>query len=260
MSKNLPVAQYDTKALDLLKKTYAKDLNESEFDLFMAQAKAMDLNPFTKEIYGIKVSGRLVLMTSIGGLRKIAHQSGKYLGCKVEVFNKADGTIFSATAKVKKLVGMREAEFEATVMFDEYTSGQGNWKDMPRQMIAKTAEAHALRMAFPALEAAFEPAEMSALQHPDIEVDKIPEPEHETQEQPPAYGHSPAEDVKAPIESGSFMLKLAKNKFVAKRVDQHSKEELTEFITWAYKQERLNPVAKEGVFHVEEYLKQTERD
>lgn len=255
MSKNLPVAQYDTKAVDLLKKTYAKDLNETEFDLFIAQAKAMDLNPFTKEIYGIKVGGRLVLMTSIGGLRKIAHQSGRYLGCKVEVFNKSDGTIFSATATVKKLVGSHVAEFEATVIFDEYSSNQGNWKDMPRQMIAKTAEAHALRMAFPALEAAFEPAEVRSLEHADIEVDKIQEPEHETQEQPPAYGHSPADDIKGPVAPGAFMLKLAKNKFVAKRVDAHSKEELTEFVTWAYKQERLNPVAKEGVFHVEEYLK-----
>ena len=40
-------------------------------------------------------------------------------------------------------------DYTATVYFDEYTKGRDLWKSKPRTMIAKVAEMHALRMAFP---------------------------------------------------------------------------------------------------------------
>lgn len=246
---NLPTvtSQFSGQEIDLLKKTYAKELNETEFALFLAQSKSMDLNPFNKEIYGVKVGGRLVLMTSIGGLRKIAHKSNKYLGCKINITNDEKGVPKFATAIVKKLVGNRVAEFEHTILVDEYDSNQGNWKSMKRTMASKTAEAGALRMAFPSLDGVFEPAEQESLAHSDIEVDVMPEPELESQEPEPIAAAEPS-------PSAGHLLKLAKNNFVAKRVDSFSKEQLTEFLDWAYKQEKLNPVTKESVAHVEKYL------
>ncbi len=256
MTKNLPATTFDSKSTALLKKTYAKDLNEIEFDLFMAQAKAMNLNPFNKEIYPLKFSGRLSFMTSIGGLRKVAHASGKYLGCKITVLRGDKNEIISATAVVKKMVGNVVAEFEATTIFDEYSSGRDNWAKIPQSMISKVAESAALRMAFPALDQLNEPAEETVLAHETIDVDLLPATEHESQALPEERAVAAAPSTIDIPDPGAFMLKLAKNKFVARRVDAHAKEELQEFLTWAYKQERLNPVAKEGVLNVEEYLKQ----
>lgn len=174
MKNQLAVSKWTSEELKLLKNTYAKDLNDTQLSLFLRQAQALDLNPFNKEIYACIVQGRLVLMTSIDGLRKIAHRTGNYLGCKVEVVPGKDSKPYMAKCTVKKLVKNHVAEFEAEVMFDEYDTGKGNWVDIPHTMISKVAEAHALKRAFSQIENLFtEPEEVST--HNDNSFDSFPE-------------------------------------------------------------------------------------
>ena len=155
---------YTDDKIALLKETYAKDLSKKQFEVYLEMARAQDLNPFTKEIYGLVVGGKPVLITSIAGFRKIAHRSGDYAGCKI-VVNYDNDKIHSATAVVKKIVKGQVCDFEAEVIFKEFNLGRNNWKTMPTQMIKKVAESHALRMAFPALQNTYEEAEVDAIRN-----------------------------------------------------------------------------------------------
>lgn len=148
----------------LLRETYATGLNDTQFKVFLKQCEAMDLNPFTREIYGMVVGGRLVLITGINGFRKIAHKSGDYLGCDITVAVDADGKRpLSARATVKRLVKGVTAEFSAEVLFREFNTGKNNWASMPTAMIRKVAEATALRMAFPAMNDLHDESEVGAI-------------------------------------------------------------------------------------------------
>lgn len=107
-----------------------------------------------KDVYAIPFAAGYSLVSSIGHTRKIAMRSG--LAGKdaptYEVDN--EGKIISCTVTVKRIVNGYVGDYTATVFFDEYfkkgySSKPSMWETKPRTMIAKVAEMHALRMAFP---------------------------------------------------------------------------------------------------------------
>ena len=102
----------------------------------------------TKNIYAIKFGNGYNLVNSIDYVRKIGMRSG-IVGKEAPVFEMDNKTIVSCSVTVKRRVGGYVGDFTATVFFDEYTTGNGNWKSKPRTMIAKVAEMHAIRMACP---------------------------------------------------------------------------------------------------------------
>lgn len=231
MSKHnlLPAVRqkFSSEEVALLKETYAKGLDETETKIFLKQAEAMNLNPFTKEIYGLKLGGRLVLMTSIEGRRKIAHNSGCYLGCTVEVFNRADSDMpFSAKAVVKKLVKGHVAEFEATVLFEEFSTGQGNWKEMPNVMISKVAESTALRMAFPQTDNLYDEAERAAVEKVQDEIHMDAMPDYESQTQDPAGLLAP------PSDPGELMFDVGSYQEKPVKINQLPKTKLLEIVSY----------------------------
>lgn len=75
---------FDKGQIALIKKTVAKDCNDSEFDLFMTVAASLKLNPLKKQIYAFvfnKDSAKkrqMALVTGIGGFRTIADRTGDY--------------------------------------------------------------------------------------------------------------------------------------------------------------------------------------
>lgn len=243
MSKNLPSIQspkFDQKEIQLLRDTYAKGLDDTELKIFLKQSETMGLNPFKKEIYAVKYNGRLTLMTSIEGRRKMAHETGKYLGCKIFVDKDEKGLLFSATAIVKKLVNGHVAEFEATVMFDEFNSKQGKWKDMPEQMIRKVAESTALRMAFPSLDHLVDEAESTAVavgafDHDEVQV----HPEYEAI----AASETNLDDYIVPV-----------GKRKGTKLKDVPEQELREMISWAATQEVLDTAWTDYAFNANTYL------
>ena len=75
---------------------------------------------------------------------------GGQVGKKAPTFTeKEDGRIETCTVTVQKKIDSYIGDYTATVYFSEYDKGRDNWKTKPRTMIAKVAEMHALRMAFP---------------------------------------------------------------------------------------------------------------
>src|SRR5580765_1232348 len=143
---------FDEKKMHLIRQTFCKDANNEEFEVFMEICKATKLNPLFKQIYFIKRGGTPTHQTSIDGLRLIADRTNKYSPGKEPTFQYSDkGDLLSATSYVKK---MSEDgtwhEVGATAFWNEYNAGVHLWKKMPHIMLAKCAEALALRRAFPA--------------------------------------------------------------------------------------------------------------
>lgn len=154
---------YSREKLQLIKDTIAQGATDDELALFLYAAQRTGLDPFSKQIYCIKRYdpgvGRDVAkpQTGIDGYRLVADRTGDYMPGQAATFEyDQNGALFSATAYVKKWRHGEWHEIAATAHYAEYvqTKKDGNpnsmWKRAPHVMLAKCAEALALRRAFPA--------------------------------------------------------------------------------------------------------------
>lgn len=101
-----------------------------------------------KNVYAIPFGQKYSLVTSIDYARKLAMRSG-LAGKSEPKFVEKDGQIVSCSVTVKRNVDGVVGDYTATVYFDEYTTGRNLWTTKKHTMIAKVAEMHALRSAFP---------------------------------------------------------------------------------------------------------------
>jgi len=154
---------YTTAQLDLIKRQIAVGASDDELKLFIYQAQRTGLDPLAKQIYAIKRGGKMTIQTAIDGFRLIAQRTGEYRGqvgpfwCG-EAGNWADVWL-SSEPPVAAKIGVWRQNFAEPVWgvarTDAYAArndrGQfaGLWRTMADTMIAKCAEALALRKAFP---------------------------------------------------------------------------------------------------------------
>lgn len=162
---------YIDKNLDLI--ANQNQLNQDDLRNFALQCKRTGLDPITRQIYAIPNNGKMTIMASIDGLRLIAERSGAYEGQSAPMWCGDDGVwkdvwLSKETPKACK-VGVYKTKFReplvAIALFEEYAGKyayddnrngkfkKGDltfmWAKMPALMIAKVAEALALRKAFP---------------------------------------------------------------------------------------------------------------
>jgi len=148
---------YTNQQIDLIKRTIAVGSTDDELKLFISQCQRTGLDPFSKQIYFIKRGGKGTIQVSIDGLRLIAERTCQYAGS--EVWWCADDGVWrdvwlegkppaAAKAVVKKVIAGQIIATTAVARFASY-AGDNLWKKMPEVMIAKCAEALALRKAFP---------------------------------------------------------------------------------------------------------------
>jgi len=154
MSKEIALVNFNEDQINLIKSQIAKDCNNNELELFLYQCKQTGLNPLTRQIYAIKRAGRMTIQTSIDGFRVIAERSGNYAGQDEPLWEDDEkGFPIKCTVKVYKFTPNFEQRYCAGVgvaHFKEYYPSPMNLqKTMPHAMIAKVAEALALRKAFP---------------------------------------------------------------------------------------------------------------
>ena len=170
---NAPAQQFTREQTELLKRTVAKGASDDELALFFQVCTRTGLDPFTKQIHAVKrwsnADGREVMtyQTGIDGYRVVAQRSGEYEGqTPVEWLAECgDGsTAWDAvwtheTQPIAARVGVYRKGFRepvvAVALWREYvqTKRDGKptsmWLKMPALMLAKCAEALALRKAFP---------------------------------------------------------------------------------------------------------------
>jgi len=145
--------------MELVRRKFGKDLNQTEWELFLYVARLYDLNPLLREIWAIKFRGQPAqIFTGRDGLLKIAHQSGMFDGMKTVLLIEQNGQALETdiAPKEAEILGSKcyvwrkdmSHPVEASVKFSEYDKGRSTWKEKPDTMIRKVAEAHCLRRAF----------------------------------------------------------------------------------------------------------------
>ena len=178
---------YDSQALALIKRTVAADCNNDEFSLFIHMARALQLDPLRRQIYAFVFSKdkpdkrRMSIITAIDGFRAIAERTGNYRPDEDEPSYEIDASLkgpnnpaglVKASVRLWKFSHGDWHRVTASAYWEEYApireewayddqagkrkpSGKmeldttGNWGKMPRLMLAKVAEALALRKAWP---------------------------------------------------------------------------------------------------------------
>lgn len=160
LDRVIEATKFSKRDVDLIKSTICVGASDDELDLFLKQCARTRLDPFARQIYAIKRwDGRqrrevMGVQTSIDGLRLVAERTERYAPGPKPSFRTEDGQMV-ATAYVKKFVRDEWHIVEADAYWEEYvqTNKDGKvtamWASKPHIMLAKCAEALALRKAFP---------------------------------------------------------------------------------------------------------------
>ena len=154
---------FDKDKVALIRRMIAKNATPDELELFLHQCKRTGLDPLAKQLYFVKYGDNVAYITSIDGYRLVADRTGRYAGNDEAVFEgkitaKRYDKEFKAPAKAKvtvwKIVADQRVPFSASAYWTEYFPDSDKkssmWESFPRTMLAKCAEAKALRKAFPA--------------------------------------------------------------------------------------------------------------
>lgn len=152
---------FTTKQVAALRQLGVEKVNESDLAVFFHQCVRTGLDPFARQVYlvgrwdGRSQSTKYTIQTGIDGYRLIAERTGAYAGSDESWVEGPNGLPASATVTVYKAVADVVRGFTATAHWSEYCQTakdgrpMGLWAKMPHRMLAKCAEALALRKAFP---------------------------------------------------------------------------------------------------------------
>jgi phage recombination protein Bet len=156
--------------VDLIKRTIAKGATDDELQLFLWVAKRHRLDPFTRQLHLVKRwSTELnqdvaTIQIGIDGYRQMASRYpdfGSVSEAEYEMGQKLP--VWARVRVFKKGIGEPSV---GVAYWEEYAPELSNkkafmWKKMPRHMLAKCAEAIALRKAYPDLADIYTDEEMS---------------------------------------------------------------------------------------------------
>lgn len=131
--------------------------SDGDLAVFLTYAQKTGLDPWSRQLYMINRGGKWGIQASIDGLRVVAQRSGDYAGQVGPEWCGKDGKwrdvwledVPPSAARVGVMRrGWAQPQY-AVALLKEYSAGGNMWRDKPALMLAKCAEALALRKAFP---------------------------------------------------------------------------------------------------------------
>lgn len=163
MDNGLQKVEFGRSQIDTIKKTLMPEgTSDNELNLFLEYCKRTMLDPFARQIYATKIGGKLSIQSSIDGFRLIAERSQKYRGQTLPLYLNPKGEWTEVWTEVgfpiACKVGILRSDFDeplyAIAKWSSYAPTVNGklgfmWSKMPEVMLAKVAEALALRKAFP---------------------------------------------------------------------------------------------------------------
>ena len=227
----LRARDYSSRQLALIQRTVAADCNKDEFDLFVEVARRVGLDPFRRQIYAVVYNKdkadkrKMSIITGIDGFRAVAGRNRDYRPDDAEPDFRYDAALkgpnnplgleramvrcfkMSPNGEWHAVVGVAYwDEFAPLKEIWEYDEAQGKrapsgrfelapgskWTTMPRVMLAKCAEAQALRRGWPEdLSGVYAPEEMDRAEVLDLTASEAVE-KHEQTERRKMIGSSGA--------------------------------------------------------------------
>jgi phage recombination protein Bet len=154
----------DLATIALIRQKQGKDpAPPIEMGMFLHACKQLGLDPLSNQAYWIRRAGKGALQVGIDGFRLIASRSGAYAGSEPAVFrgtqelkdgNRTLVVPSEAQVVVWRIVQGRKCAYTGQAFWDEFYPGDGPvgamYRSKPRLMLAKDAEAQALRKGFAA--------------------------------------------------------------------------------------------------------------
>lgn len=207
IEERLPLSKPED--VETLRSTIAKGATDSEMGLFVQVCQRLRLDPFARQIYLVKRPGQAAsIQVSIDGFRVVAERSGQYEGQTKPEWCAEDGVWrdvwLSGKAPAAARVGIYRTGFREPLVrvarTEAYRQRGPFWDKMADHMIAKVAEALALRAAFPhdlgGVYTTDEMGNMQSIEQDDVRVIDVGE-----EPSKPRSGARIRRDAAAPVAS-----------------------------------------------------------
>ena len=210
--------------VDVLRTSKFKGFTEAEVHYSLSVCRHLQLNPLLNQIHFVKRGNAVTAQVGIDGFRLAAQRTSQYAGSDEAVFEEKDSVPVKATVTVYRMINGHRCPFTASARWSEYKPSAGDhmWKKMPFTMLAKCAEALALRKAFP--------AELS-----DLYSNEEMEQANAIQSKAESLNANRNSIVEVETESkpdlGEYVCRVGK-KYVNKKLKDIPLQELKDFCSW----------------------------
>lgn len=139
---------------EILKNSICKGFTDVEAQVFAGRCQAMGLSALSGQITAFKQGGGVIPIVTIDGYRAIASRVDPGYIVEIEYLIEGQWVDYlpdepASQARAKVWRTGQERPVTKAVSRKEFAGNSGPWRTMPNHMLAKVAESHALRMAYP---------------------------------------------------------------------------------------------------------------